>query len=59
MLSEKGFVFIDEKGDSYKCQKLEGSYWLLYWNNVYKCWTTLRTITVAEIEKYRKWRVYV
>lgn len=57
MSNDKGFVFKDEMGRSYKCKNIEGQDWLLYYNEVYKCWTTLRPVTPQEIEKFKKHKV--
>lgn len=46
---EKGFIFIDERSCAYAIKMLDGSPWLLYWNEGQKCFTTLRPATQNDI----------
>lgn len=47
-LDEKGFVFLDSKGDPYYCRMWGESPWLFYWHPD-NHWVSLREVTQMEI----------
>lgn len=51
-IDEKGFVFIDDNGNPYRCAMLGGQPWLFYWHNNHKSWVTLREVSQSEIQNF-------
>lgn len=51
-LDEKGFVFLDDNGNPYRCTMLGGQAWLFYWNKGQKCWVTYRPVSQLEVERF-------
>lgn len=52
-LTEKGFVFIDERHKANWCRMVEDEPWLFYWHEGNKTWVTLRKVTQMDV-----WRFY-
>lgn len=48
-LSEKGFVFLDDKRRPYLCSLWGGKPWLFYWHEHQKSWVSLREVTFDEV----------
>lgn len=48
----KKFVFIGNDSKPYAVMMLDGSPWLCYWNEGYKCFTTLRRINQSDVFSY-------
>jgi hypothetical protein len=45
----KSFVFLDGNSRPYAVMMLDGAPWLCYWNDAYKCFTTMRPVNQGEI----------
>lgn len=56
-LDEKGFVFLDDRNAPYQVRMWDGKPWLCYWNEAYKCFTSLRPVSQAEILQFSKHRL--
>jgi len=55
-LDGKGFVFMDStRCRAYNVRMIDGQPWLCYWNDGYKCFTTLRPVTQSEIFQFAKY----
>jgi len=51
-LDEKGFVFLDDNSNPYRCAILDSQPWLFYWNKGQKTWVTLRPVSQSEIQSF-------
>lgn len=51
-LSEKGFVFIDDKNTPYWVRKWGNGAWIFYWHDGQKSWVSYRQINQSEVWEF-------